>query len=74
MFDIEVIDIVLFSLIFVFIASLPNKIDSRGNKPSNMGNSESSAASKKVRKLFIYFLEYLHLKRSFSTYQLNKNI
>ena len=48
MFDIEVIDIILFSLIFVFLASLPNKKDKAGNKQSNMGNSESSAASKKV--------------------------
>jgi len=47
MFDIEVIDIILFSLIFVFLASLPNKKDRRGNKKSNMGNSESSTASKK---------------------------
>ena len=69
MFDIEVIDIVLFSLIFVFIASLPNKKDSRGNKPSNMGNSESSAASKKVGKIIFILLEFLYktLSQNLST-------
>ena len=60
MFDIEVIDIILFSLIFVFLASLPNKQDRKGDRQSNMGNSESSAASKKVEKIIFILLEFLY--------------